>query len=166
MRPCAHGDLAHSAAASRKQRGMPGEQPLIGQGRRIILGRVEHHLDDAFDVAIGRHKPSDVRAEMTREGRAHLFLVEQLAFDLAGFQHFFSESLKDRFRAQLEAEPLHASNQPSLSIADGSEAVRQAFLAPSESGPVFMFMNVCHNHRVFCGDYIAYSPQIATIIAA
>lgn len=78
--------------------------------------------------------------QRTREGRTHLFLVEQLSFNFAGFQHFFSEGLKDCFRTQLKAEPLHASNQPSLAMPDRREALRQALSAPCEGGPRRMKM--------------------------
>lgn len=133
--PRANHDLAHSATPRGKQRGVPGQQPLLGQRRHIVLDRVQHHLDNAFHVAIGADKSGDVHAQTTGEGGAHLFLVEQLTFDFAGFQDLFGESLKDRFRAQLKAEPLHAPDQPSLPMADGSEVVGQALSAPSAGGP-------------------------------
>jgi hypothetical protein len=31
---------------------MPAEQPHLGEGRRVVLGRVEHHGDEAVDSAI------------------------------------------------------------------------------------------------------------------
>src|ERR1700733_9187155 len=50
--PCANGDLAHAGSASWEQRGMPGKQSLIGQSLIVMTGRIEHHFDNAFDVAV------------------------------------------------------------------------------------------------------------------
>jgi len=43
-----------AAPAGRKQRSMPAEQALGGEWIVVVLGRVEHHLDDTLDVAVGR----------------------------------------------------------------------------------------------------------------
>jgi hypothetical protein len=109
---------------------MPPEKALIRERRCEILRGIKHHLDHAFDVAICWLEGADSHAETARDRRADLFCR---AFRLrsAGFQHFFREFEGPLPRA-LEASPLHVANQPSLSMADGSEAVRQAFLAPSE----------------------------------
>src|SRR5712692_5527624 len=50
--PGTHPDSLHSAAAGRKQRGMPREQSL-GRNRFIeVTRRIEHHFDDAFHVPV------------------------------------------------------------------------------------------------------------------
>src|SRR3546814_12919219 len=49
---CAHGDAAHAAASGGEQRRVPAEQPFGGQGLRIVLRGIEHHFDNALDVAI------------------------------------------------------------------------------------------------------------------
>jgi hypothetical protein len=47
---------------------VPGEQALPGQGFVVVLGRVEHHLDDTLDMAIGRRESADVDAEASSDG--------------------------------------------------------------------------------------------------
>jgi hypothetical protein len=45
--------LHRAAAPGRKERRMPPEQPLVRQRLLVVPGRVEHHLDDAVDMAVG-----------------------------------------------------------------------------------------------------------------
>src|SRR3546814_5440561 len=57
--PCAHGDAAHAAASGGEQRRVPAEQPFGGQGLRIVLRGIEHHFDNALDVAIRLNQRSE-----------------------------------------------------------------------------------------------------------
>ena len=86
---------------------MPGEQAVLGERRRKVLGRVEHHLDHAVDVAVRRGEGSDIHAEAAGDRGSHLILVEQFAFDFAGLEDVFGEGLENRFSAQVEAERMH-----------------------------------------------------------
>ena len=50
--PGPYSDLPHAAAPGWKQRCVPSEEP-VGRERLIVVpGGVEHHLDDALDVAV------------------------------------------------------------------------------------------------------------------
>ena len=51
--PCANDDLAHVAAPGRKQGGVPSEQPLVREWLVVVLSSIQHHFDDAFDIAVG-----------------------------------------------------------------------------------------------------------------
>ncbi|WP_247321009.1 hypothetical protein [Bradyrhizobium sp. 141] len=57
----------------------------------ILLRRVEHHLDDALDVAIRRNQPADIHAEPPGDRRTHLIATKDSTFDLAGLQHVLSQ---------------------------------------------------------------------------
>ncbi|WP_316213690.1 hypothetical protein [Bradyrhizobium sp. SZCCHNR2034] len=46
---------------------MPAEEPLCRELGFEFLGGVEHHLDNALDVAISRRQGTRVYAEPTRE---------------------------------------------------------------------------------------------------
>ena len=58
---------------------------LLRQRFGIALRRIEHHLDDAFDITVGGSQPADIHAEAARDRRAHLLPVENLAFNFARF---------------------------------------------------------------------------------
>ena len=58
--PGADRDLFHAAAAGGKERGVPAEQAFGGQRLVVFLGRVEHHLDNAFHIAVGRRQGADI----------------------------------------------------------------------------------------------------------
>ena len=40
----------------REQGSVPAEEALVGERVAMFLGGVEHHLDDAFDIAVGGHR--------------------------------------------------------------------------------------------------------------
>lgn len=65
--PGSHSDLFHVAAARRKERCMPAEESLCRELGFEFLSGVEHHLDNAFDIAICRRQSARVRAKATRE---------------------------------------------------------------------------------------------------
>ena len=121
---------------------MPAEQPFLGERRRKVLGRVEHHFDDAFDVAIRGGEGPDIHAEAAGDGGSHLILVEQLAFDFAGFQDIFGKGLEDGFSAEVEAERVHPAKQKALAMTDGWEAIGKRVSAPFQTRPAFDLMDV------------------------
>lgn len=45
-------DFAHAAAPGGKQRRVPRKEPFGGEWLVIVAGGVEHHFDDAIDVAV------------------------------------------------------------------------------------------------------------------
>ena len=48
--PGAHLDLVHTAAAGRKQRRVPAEQPVGRESLFVFLSGIERHLDDAIEL--------------------------------------------------------------------------------------------------------------------
>ena len=63
--PCADGDPGHAAASRREQGRVPSEQAIGGKRLVVVSGGVEHHLDNALDVAVSRRQRSDVDPEPT-----------------------------------------------------------------------------------------------------
>ena len=61
---------------------MPPEQAFFRQWLLVALRRVEHHLDDSFNVTVGRFQAADVHPEPARDRRAHLVGVQVLPFNL------------------------------------------------------------------------------------
>jgi hypothetical protein len=114
--PGADHDLSQPAAAGGKQSGMPAEQLRFRQGISEILDRIEHHLDDTFDVAVFARQSATLHTQTARQGGANLIAVEMLTLDLTGFQDFFGQRTQYRFGAELKTEPFHPPNQPSLMI--------------------------------------------------
>src|SRR5690554_5644759 len=81
--PSADPDTPHSAAPGGEQRCMPAKQSFVRQLLRVVLGRVEHHLDHTINVSIGWQECAYVEAQVPGNGRTHLLAIEDLAFDLA-----------------------------------------------------------------------------------
>ena len=125
-------DLGHAAAPGGKQRGMPCEQPF-GRERLVIVARgVEHHFDDALDVAVRGLEGADVHAEPPRNRGADLFGVELFAFDFAALQHVGGQGFEDGFLAEVESEALPYGR--SAGPADGGRRREVRRAAPCSSG--------------------------------
>ena len=90
-------------------------------GSSILLGRVEHHLDDAFDIAVGGRQRADVHAQPAGDRGAHLIRVEDLTFDLARLEDILGQGLEHGLAAQREAKRLHAADQPALPVTHGGK---------------------------------------------
>src|SRR5438132_1247858 len=139
---------------------MPTKQSLFREFVLKSLRGVEHHLDDAFDVAVGGRQGRGLDPQATGNRGPDLVLVQDFAFDFAGFEHVFGQRLKDRLLAQGKTERVHAANQPSLAMPNGCELFGEAVLIPSKFGPVWQLVDVSgHNLRTFYGDYSHYSPH-------
>ena len=117
--PGTHADLAHATAAGWKQRRVPGEESVGGERLVVVARRVQHHLDDAFDVAVRGHNAPDIHPEAARDGGAHLLSVQRLAFDLAALDHVVGQRLKDGLLLKREPQRLHLAEQATLLVTAG-----------------------------------------------
>ena len=131
---------------------MPAEQAFLRQWILIFLGGVEHHLDDAVDIPIGRRHGPDIESQASSEGGAHLVDVEDLSLDLARFHDVLSQRVEDGLLAEPEAERLHPADQPALPVPHRTELLRKSFLIPVEPGPILSLVDVQR-----------YSPQVLRI---
>jgi hypothetical protein len=85
-----------NAASSRREKGrVPADEALHRQRLVVVLCRVQHHLHDAFDVAIHWLQPADVDSEAPRDGRSDLIGVQLLALDFAALQHVFRQRAEE-----------------------------------------------------------------------
>ena len=107
---------------------------------------VEHHFDDALDIAVRRLEAADVHAQPPGDRRADLFGVELLAFDLAALENIGGQSLQNGFLPKVEAERLHVSDQPALPVTDGGQRLGKLPLVPVEPGPVLKLMDIHSPH--------------------
>ena len=46
---------------------MPSKQTLLGQWYGISLSRIEHHLDNTIDMAIGGRQCTDIKTQAARD---------------------------------------------------------------------------------------------------
>ena len=127
---------------------MPGEEPFFGQRLLISLCRIEHHLNDTLDIAVGSRQSADIDSQTARNGGAHLIPVENLAFNLTRLQDIFRQGLQNSFGPELKAERFHASDEASLPMTHNGQAFRQAFLFPAKPGPIRQIV-----------DIVFYSPH-------
>ena len=121
---------------------MPAKQPLLGERRLKVLGGVEHHLDHAFDISVGRRECADVHAEPPRDRGSDLFAVELFALDFARFQNFFGQGLQHGFGAELESEALHAPDEAALVMAYRREGCGECLMVPPKIRPMGEFVDI------------------------
>ena len=111
-------------------------------GASIFLRGVEHHLHHALHVALGSRQRADVDAQAPGDRGADLFLVENLALDLACLENVLGQGLQDGFRPQLKAKALHTPDQSPLPMAHRGQRLGQSLLAPAECRPVCSLVDV------------------------
>ena len=121
---------------------MPREKAIVGQRRRETLRRIEHHLDDAFDVPIDGFDRRSLQPKPASDRRADLRGVEFLALDLAGLHDVEREGLEFRLPLQGEAKAFHPAKQPTLPKAHFGGPMGERLPVPVESGPFRQFVNV------------------------
>ena len=110
---------------------MPGEQPLLGERLVEFLRGVEHHFDDAFDIAAGLGQAGDIESEPAGDRRADLVGVQ--AFPPRSRTISRHRSVQDGeagFGAQVEPQRLHFAEQPPLLVAHGRQAARRGYRRP------------------------------------
>ena len=107
-----------------------------------MLGHIEHHLDDAFDISIGRGQSADIDAKTACNRGPDLTAVKHLSFDLTGFEDIVGQGFENGFRPQLKAERFHPSDEASLLMADFPKMFSEALRLPGEVGPVRTVVDV------------------------
>ena len=77
---------------------------------------VEHYLDDAVDMPVGRREGPRYQAPSGVLARAHLIDVEDLPLDLTRFQDILGQRAQYGFLAEPEAEGLHPADETALAV--------------------------------------------------
>jgi hypothetical protein len=93
---------------------MPGEQPLGGERLVVVPRGVQHHFNDAFDVAVRCLNTPDIHTEAARDGGSYVAGVQLFALDFAALDDVFGERLKDGLLSKLEAQRFHVAEQTAL----------------------------------------------------
>ena len=96
---------------------MPAEQPLFRQWLVIVPRCVEHHLDDAFHVTVGRLKAADIHSQATRNRGTDSRRIKFLPFYGARFDDILGQRPEHRLFLQPETQRLHLAQQPALPVA-------------------------------------------------
>ena len=65
--PVPDDDLRHAASPGGEQSCMPAEEAFLRERGLKVPRRIQHHLDDAFHIAIGRGQGADVDAQPLRD---------------------------------------------------------------------------------------------------
>jgi hypothetical protein len=107
-----------------------------------MLGRIEHHLDDAFNIPIGRGQSADIDAKTVCNRGTDLTTVKHFTFDFTRFEDIFGQGFENCFRPQLKAKRLHPSDEASLLVADFPKMFSEALRLPGEAGPVRTVVDV------------------------
>jgi len=78
---------------------VPTEQPFVGERLSVFLVGVEHHLDDAIHMAVGRRQPERLHPQPTSDRCTDLVLVENFALDFAGLENILRQGAEHGFIA-------------------------------------------------------------------
>ena len=144
--------------------GVPAKQPLRGQRLVVALCRVEHHLHDAFDVAVGGL--SDRRCPCRAGARPTSAPGRRRAFSPSISLLFSTSSVSVRRTASsLTLKPsasIWPSRRPCRCLAAASGAARR-LVVPAELRPVRKLMDIVGHSPQLCGDYMPYSPHMSII---
>src|SRR5271168_5024155 len=101
---------------------MPRKEPLSSEWEVKMTRGVEHHFNHSLDLSIGWLESADIEAKTPGNRGPHLLGVEPFPFDLAALEHVRCQGLEHSLLLELEAECLHAADQPALLVAHGSQA--------------------------------------------
>ena len=147
--PAGDVDLGQARVTGRKQRRMPGEQAFPRYRRMAIRRRIQHHLDDALDVAIDRRQRTNVYAQTAGDAGTYGGNVQLLALDLAGLDDILREHHKTCPIAQHSANVGQPPNQHTLRPAHlghrpGQGGQVAAPLRPVRSMPDVFVIAVIH----------------------
>src|SRR5258708_24691370 len=96
---------------------------------------VEHHFDDALDVAVGSLKSADIHAEAAGNRRPDLFSVQLFPLDFATLEHVSGQGLQYGFLAEVETKSFHVADQPALPVADGRQGLGELVPLRDTAGP-------------------------------
>jgi hypothetical protein len=115
---------------------MPAEQPFFGQRLVVVLRGIEHHLDHTLGVSVGRSQGPGIHSKPPGDGGTHLFLIQDLPFDLAGFENVQRQRMQNGFRAERKPQGFHPAEQSALSVTQGGKSLPQGLITPAELGPI------------------------------
>ena len=71
---------------------------------------VEHHFNDAFDLAVCGLKCADIQAEAACNRGSDLFSVQPFPLYLAAFEHVGCQGLQYGFLTEIEAKGFHVAD--------------------------------------------------------
>lgn len=121
---------------------MPAEEPVGAKRCGEALRGVQHHLDHALDIAVSGLGAARIQAEPPRNRRAHLIGIEVLALDLAGLEDIQRQRLKLSLFLEIEPQPFHPAQQPTLPVPDLGQRHGQSFPVPVEPRPVRQLVDI------------------------
>src|SRR5262245_12910088 len=122
---------------------MPSVETVSRQRGCMVLGGIKDDLADALDIAIGRCERANLDAEPSRDRGSHFVTIEDLSLYLARFDDLFGQALQVGLGLQRKAQVLHAAEQSSLSVTDGSELGGDTCRIPLKVGPLRELMDIC-----------------------
>ena len=103
---------------------------------------VQHHFNDAFDVAVRRLKAAYIHPEAARDRGAHLAGIQPFALDFAAFHDVFGKRFEDGLLLKREPQSFHVADQAALLMADRSQRLLKLLPVPSKPGPVAKLMDL------------------------
>jgi len=76
---------------------MPRKEPFDSERQVIVARGVEHHFNDAFDMAVCRLECANIHAEAPGNRGSDLFRVQLFPLDLAALEHIGGQGLQHGF---------------------------------------------------------------------
>jgi len=129
---------------------MPNEGPFLRQRIGEMLLSIQHNFNDAFNVANSGNRARDGYTQPTRNRRAHLIGIQNLALNLAGFQNVLRQRRQHSFVLAYETQPFHAGQSAAPDDVGHARAPAPVFRDPRKSGPIATLVDVRHSPHVLC----------------
>lgn len=123
--PPADRNLLESAAPGREWCRVPSEQTLGRQRLRAARSCVEHHLDDALDIAVSRCHSAAVHAEPPRDPLPDILAIEFFTLNFSGAK-YIRQGGELGLAPQIEAERLRSPEQMALFAGHSCKRGREA----------------------------------------
>jgi hypothetical protein len=125
---------------------MPRKEPFGCERLVIVAGSVEHHFNDALDIAVDGSECTNIHAEAAGNRGSDLFSVKLFPLDLTALEHISSQRFQDGLLAEVESEDFHMTDQPALAVADARQRLGEVMPIPDELGPVLKLVDVHSPH--------------------
>ena len=112
----------------------------------IMTHGVEHHFNDAIDVAIRWPERADIHAKAACNRGADLLSVQLFPLNVTGLKDIGGQRLENGFLTQIKSEGFHVACQPALPVADIGERLGKLVAVPAKLGPAFHLVDIYSPH--------------------
>src|SRR6185295_7606206 len=125
-----------------KQALMPTTQSILGEWLAVVLGGFQCHIDDALHAPINRVNRGCIHPQSSRDGRSNLVRIQNLAFNLTGFDDILGSRLEFSFCTLRKTKSIHFSEESTLSQTELCQGINDPGAVPSQVRPIRKLVDI------------------------